>query len=56
MLCSPHPALQDDDKVWINQVKEEAMQRRGKPQKPLPYSARVENLNNTEEVSKFKTA
>ena len=46
-----HPVLQDDDKVRINQVKEEAVQRRGKPQKPLPYSVHIENMNNTREVS-----
>ena len=39
------PLLQDDDKAWANQVKEEAIQRRGKPQKPLPYSVHLENVN-----------
>ena len=27
------------------------MQRRGKPQKPLPYSIHVESLSNMKEVS-----
>ena len=27
------------------------MQRRGKPQKPLPYSVHVESLSNIKEVS-----
>ena len=41
---------QQDDEVWIAQVKEEAQRRREKPQKPMPYSVYMENLTSLEEV------
>ena len=52
LLCMslwPH-TQQEDDEVWIAQVKEEAQQRRQKPQKPVPYSVYMENLTSLEEV------